>query len=161
RRVRAIFGFAAAGASGSSGRSSGPAAGAGVPPSRTKGTGNPVPRIRQKPSHAGAHPPNAKAASSIAERRPARAALRFIGNDSRTERAVLWRRSATAEDRMEYANLAAAVWLLRSGSQSDSAQPADGPAERAAVRGRVRAVSRDAAREASHAAVGVQPTVAL
>src|SRR5215468_9834290 len=62
---------------------------------------------------------------------------------------------------MEHARLAASVWFLRPGAQSDPAQQANGPAGSAALRGGIRAVPRDAAREASDAEVGVHLVVAF
>ena len=57
--------------------------------------------------------------------------------------------------------MAAAVWLLRSRSESDRFESTDGPAGCAAICGGVRFVSRDAACEASHASFGVQPDFAF
>src|SRR5580658_7443740 len=54
---------------------------------------------------------------------------------------------------MEHAKLEAAIWLLRSGAESDRAKQADGPAGNTAICGGVCVVSRDAACEASHEAL--------
>src|SRR6266849_5498902 len=57
---------------------------------------------------------------------------------------------------MEHAELAAAIRLLRSGAESDSAESPDGSPGRSGVRRGVCFVSRDAAREAPDAPFGVQ-----
>src|SRR5258708_7548162 len=51
---------------------------------------------------------------------------------------------------MEHAELAAAIWVLRSRTQSDLAESPDGSPGGSGVRGGICFVSRDAAREASH-----------
>ena len=70
-------------------------------------------------------------------------------------------RVAAAADRLERAELAAAVWLLRSGAESDFVEQADGSSGSAGLRGGICFISRDAARETSYTAVGLQPGVAF
>src|SRR6267378_535033 len=62
---------------------------------------------------------------------------------------------------MEHAELAAAIRLLRSGAESDSAESPDGSPRRSGVRGGICLVSRDAAREAPDSAFGVQHGVSF
>ena len=62
---------------------------------------------------------------------------------------------------MEHARVAAAVRIVRSGTESDFAESQDGPGGSPAVRRGVCFVSRDAAREAPDAKVRVQSAVAL
>src|SRR6266481_8774952 len=62
---------------------------------------------------------------------------------------------------MEHAELAAAVWLLRSWTESDSAESPHGSSGRSDMRRGICLVSRDAARQASDAAVRVQYGFAL
>src|ERR1700676_3347523 len=62
---------------------------------------------------------------------------------------------------MEHAELAATIRLLRSGTESDSAESPDGSPGGSGVRGGICFVSRDAAREASDAPVGLQHGVSF
>src|ERR1700674_1422257 len=62
---------------------------------------------------------------------------------------------------MEHAELAAAIRLLRSGAQSDSAESPDGPPGSSGVRRGICFVSRDAAREAPDSAFRVQHGVSF
>src|SRR5713101_4501241 len=56
---------------------------------------------------------------------------------------------------MEHAELAAAIWLLRSRAESDSAESPDGSPEHSGLRGGICFVSRDAAREAPDTSLGL------
>src|SRR5258708_36400446 len=56
---------------------------------------------------------------------------------------------------MEHAELAAAIWVLRSRTPSDLAESPDGSPGGSGVRGGICFVSRDAAREASDSPVGL------
>ena len=57
---------------------------------------------------------------------------------------------------MEYARVAEAIRMLRSGAKSDPVESANGRPGRAAICGRVRAISRDVTCEASDAKIGMQ-----
>src|SRR5207245_3028904 len=66
-------------------------------------------------------------------------------------------RTAKTAHRLEPPRLAAAIRLLRSRPEPDSAQPPPRSSARAAMRRGIRPVTRDAARQASHAALWLQP----
>ncbi len=63
--------------------------------------------------------------------------------------------------RMEHAELAAAIRLLRSRAESDSAESPDGSSGGSSVRGGICIVSRDAAREAPDSPLGLQHGVSF
>src|SRR6266403_1053248 len=62
---------------------------------------------------------------------------------------------------MEHAELAAAIRLLRSRAESDSAESPDGSSGGSSVRGGICIVSRDAAREAPDSPLGLQHGVSF